>query len=163
MKIFAQSMKRLGHNQYEKVQVLTKGKCYNNATFDQCTKKVDFDQVNGENDKILQKMTNHPVHILDEDGSLAPTALIPFCEFGGNMSVMGIKIDQFNIPICNSFKPKIIRDQLCYTVDPNEYKDKIDLEGDLSLTLFIHYNEDRQLEDPNENDEHFIIVDTIGT
>ena len=59
------------------------------------------------------------------------------------MSVMGVKIDQFDVPVCNSFRPKIYKDQLCYTVDPNEYKDKIDLEGQLSLTLAIDYNEER--------------------
>ena len=64
--------------------------------------------------------------------------VIPFCEFGGNMSVMGVKIDQFDVPVCNSFRPKILRDQLCYTVDPNEYKHKIDLTGELSIILFIH-------------------------
>ena len=40
---------------------------------------------------------------------------LPFSEFGGNMSVMGVKIDKSNVPVCNSFRPKIIRDQLCYT------------------------------------------------
>ena len=78
------------------------------------------------------------------------------------MSVMVVKIDQFNVPVCNSFRPKMIRDQLCYTVDPNEYKHKIDLKGELSLSLFIHYNEDRQFEDLDATDENFIIVDTIG-
>ena len=79
------------------------------------------------------------------------------------MSVMGVKIDLIDVPVCNSFRPKIIRDQLCYTVDPNEYKHKIDLKGELSLSLFIHYNEDRHIEDSvNSSDQHFIIVDSIG-
>ena len=102
------------------------------------------------------------MHIIDEDGELSPTALIPFCEFGGNMSVMGVKIDQFDVPVCNSFRPKIIKDQLCYTVDPNEYKHKIDLEGDLSITLFIHFNEERQMEDIDDLEEPFVTIDTIG-
>ena len=107
-------------------------------------------------------MTNHPVHFVTEAKELSPTALIPFCEFGGNMSVMGVKIDQFDVPVCNSFRPKIIRDQLCYTVDPNEYKHKIDLKGELSLSLFIHYNEDRQMEDFENSEKNSIFVDTIG-
>ena len=79
------------------------------------------------------------------------------------MSAMGVKIDQFDFPVCTSFRPKIIRDQLCYTVDPNEYKHKIDIKGELSLSLFIHYNEDRQIEDTDSSlDDNFIIVDTIG-
>ena len=113
--------------------------------------------------KKLQKITMHPVHIFEENEDLNPTALIPFCEFNGNMSVMGVKIDQFDHPVCNSFRPKIVRDQLCYTVDPNEYKHKIDLKGELSLSLFIHYNEDRQIEDPEHSvDDQSILIDTIG-
>ena len=88
--------------------------------------------------------------------------MIPFCEFGGNMSVMGVKIDQFDFPFCNSFKPKMIRDQLCYMVNPNEYKHKIDLEGDISLTLYLHYNIDRQLEDIDVLEEPHIIINTIS-
>ena len=78
------------------------------------------------------------------------------------MSVMGVKIDQFAVPVCNSFRPKILKDQLCYTVDPNEYKNLIDLKGDLSLSLFLHYNEDRQLEDVDSSKKIFIIIGTIG-
>ena len=78
------------------------------------------------------------------------------------MSVMGLKIDQFDVPVCNSFRPKIIQDQLCYTVDLNEYKDKIDLEADLSLSIFLHYNEDRQMEDVDSFEEFITIVETIG-
>ena len=111
---------------------------------------------------MLQKVTNNPVHLIDQDGRLYPTALIPFCEFGGNMSAMGVKIDQIDVPVCNSFRPKIIRDQLCYTVDPNKFKHKIDLKGELSLSLFIHYNEDRQIENSEGIEKPSIIVNTIG-
>ena len=114
-------------------------------------------------------MTNHPVHIVDVDGNLSPTALIPFCEFGGNMSVMGTKIDQFNVPVCSSFRPKILQEQLCYTVDPNMYKRYVDEKNvELSLGLFINYNEDRELSLENDkislsDDENYIIiVETIG-
>ena len=81
------------------------------------------------------------------------------------MSIMGVKIDQLDVPVCNSFKANIIRDQLCYSVDPNEYKDKIDLKAELSLKLFIDYNKDREYSkiiDDNVKDQHFIIIDTIG-
>ena len=59
----------------------------------------------------LEEITNHPVHIINNELKLMNTALIPFCEFGGNMSVMGVNIDQFDVPVCNSFWPKIVRDQ----------------------------------------------------
>ena len=78
---------------------------------------------------------------------------------------MGERIGQFELPFCNSFRPKIIQDQLCYTVDPNEYKNKIDLGNDLSLSLFINYNEDREFaleEYDTSGQDDFIIIETIG-
>ena len=72
----------------------------------------------------LQKVTSHPVHIIDADGNLSPTSLIPFCSINDNYSEMGVKIDQIDVPVCNSFRPKIRKDQLCYTVDLNEIKTK---------------------------------------
>ena len=103
---------------------------------------------------------------MDQSGYFSPTALIPFCIFGGNISVMGVKIDQFDVPFCNSFRPKIIQDQLCYAVDPDNYKDKIILKGDLSITLFINYNEDKEMalgnNDTTVEDDNFIKIDTIG-
>ena len=114
-------------------------------------------------DVSLGSMENQQVpHINCKQESWKKTALIPFCEFGGDMSVMGVKINQFTVPVCNSFRPKIIMDQLCYQVDPNEYKNKIDLQGDLSLSLFIHYNEDRQMEDFEFSEEPHIMINTIG-
>ena len=108
------------------------------------------------------RLTNNPIHFQDDEGNLFPTALVPFCGFGGNMSVMGVKIDQFNVSVCNSFRPKIIKDQLCYTVDPNKYKDKIDTKGELSLSLFIHYNEDRKINFDDIPEANSIIINTIG-
>ena len=101
-------------------------------------------------------------HISTDKNSLIRTAMIPFCEFGGNMSVMGVKIDQLEVPVCKSFRPKIVMDQLCYSVDPNEYKNLIDLKQDLSLSLFIHFNEDRRMEDIDDLLEPLITIDTIG-
>ena len=109
-------------------------------------------------------MINNPVHIIAEDGVLLPTALIPFCKFGGNMSVMGVKIDQFDVPVCNSFRPKIILDQLCYTVDPNKFKTLVN-QQELDITLFINYNEDRQYNDASlssSTDDKKITVESIG-
>ena len=80
------------------------------------------------------------------------------------MSAMGVKIDQFDVPVCNSFRPKTLQDQLCSTVvDPNEYRHKINLEGDLSLSLFIIYNEDREMYLKNSADDYNVIrIETIG-
>ena len=37
----------------------------------------------------------HPVHFVTDDGKLSPSAFIPFCEFGGDDSIMGRKIGAF--------------------------------------------------------------------
>ena len=85
---------------------------------------------------------------------------------------MGVSIDKVPVPVCNSFRPKIIKDQLCYTVDPNEYKTK-NIEDRLSLTLFINHNEDRQVTFSNDLDisndgndgttmNNFIFIETLG-
>ena len=116
--------------------------------------------------KELQKVTNHPVHIIGQGKELNPTALIPFCEFSGNTSIMGVKIDQFDVPVCNSFRPKFSGDQLCYEVDPNNYKDRIDANKKLSLSLLLDYNEDRHMffnfSEKEIDDDFYISVETIG-
>ena len=92
-------------------------------------------------------ISNHPVHIVDENGKIvSPTALIPFCEFGGNMSIMGVKLEGFQDPVCSSFRPKVFRNQLCYEVDPNEYKKKLggNNRDTIGLTFLVNFNEDRQ-------------------
>ena len=60
---------------------------------------------------------------------------------------MGEKIDQFDVPVCNSFKDKIVNNQLCYEVDPNHYINTGNSENarKFDMILMIDYNEDRQL------------------
>ena len=70
---------------------------------------------------------NHPVHIVKSDGSVSPSAFIPFCDFGGNMTVVGRKIDQFPIPVCDKFKKTTLYDQVCYSIDLNEMPAQMDV------------------------------------
>ena len=98
------------------------------------------------------------------------------------MSAMGVMIDQFNHPVCNSFQAKIMNDQLCYEVDLNAYYDENNIKNQLKLGFhfLMDYNEDRQVAlDQNisetNNDglaksvsssdqiqDAFIYLDTIG-
>ena len=81
---------------------------------------------------------------------------------------MGGKIEQMDVPICNSFRPKIVKDQLCYTVDPNKYRDSVNIQREkLGLSLFINYNEDRQISSSPDNknyssNDYNIRIETIG-
>ena len=92
----------------------------------------------------------HPVHFVNKYGKKSPSAFIPFCEFGGNMSAMGMKIDQFSIPVCNSFQAKILNDQLCFEVDLNKFSNKDNIENELGIGFYflVDYNEDRNVSFP---------------
>ena len=117
------------------------------------------------NSKKIHKITNHPVHIIDEEGKLSPSAFIPFCGFGGNMSIMGVKIDQFAVPVCNHFKAKVLNDQLCYEVDPNEFKYIVsDKNFNQGLEFYVDINEDRYYRQyPKKESNNFkIYLDTLG-
>ena len=125
---------------------------------------------------------SHPVHILTTDNKMSPSAFIPFCDFGGNISAMGVKINHFNVPVCNAFEAKIMNDQLCYEVDMKKFSDENDIENELEIGLnfLMDYNEDRQVTfDRNninekelslgnnvvasdQNKHAFIYLDTIG-
>ena len=90
---------------------------------------------------------NHPVHIINKMNKLSPSAFIPFCDFGGNMSAVGVEIKEFEYPVCNCFQAKILNDQLCYEIDLNRYVDKNNVadELDLGFNFIMDYNEDRQV------------------
>ena len=90
---------------------------------------------------------NHPVHIITKDNQLSPSAFIPYCDFGGEMLTVGANIDQFDLPVCNSFKTKLFNDQLCYEVDLDKFADinNVENELDLGFSFIMDYNEDRQV------------------
>ena len=104
---------------------------------------------------------SHPVHILNDKGDLSPSAFIPFCEFGGNMSLLGVSNGNFTFPVCSAFKKRIVHGAPCYQVNINNFK-KSFTERELrrGLTFLLDYNEDRQLsENPGENAQHNNMVD----
>ena len=125
---------------------------------------------------------NHPVHIVTKYNTLSPSAFIPFCDFGGNMSAMGVQTDKFSDPVCNSFQAKILNDQLCYEVDLNRFveKDNIDRYLKVGFNFLMDYNEDRQVTfnkhqfkeknkglansmvDSNDDQHAHIFINTIG-
>ena len=81
------------------------------------------------------------------------------------MSSMGVKIENFSVPVCNSFQPKILNDQICYEVDLNTYanKDNIDKNLKLGLSFMMDYNEDRQVtfEENTDNEKDFSMTSSI--
>ena len=98
------------------------------------------------------------------------------------MLVMGIKIEQFDNPVCNCFKARVLNDQLCYEVDLENFKNpgKLYLQLKLGLVFFMDYNEDKQvrfensskgeatlsmgqaIDGSNENENAIIYLNTVG-
>ena len=112
----------------------------------------------------LQKVISHPVHIVDDEGQLSPTALIPFCSVSDNYSAMGINISQFDVPVCHSFRPTILRNQLCYSVDLDKFKAN-NLNERVNFTFFIASNQEREFFLSIKNEQEKIptfTVDAIG-
>ena len=105
----------------------------------------------------LHIISNHPVHILNDKNIFSPSSFIPFCQFGKDMKIMGVKDENFYVPICNSFKPYTLNDQLCYQVDMNKLKFRFSAETlKLGVTFLIDNNEDRQFSwDYNDDDEFY--------
>ena len=98
--------------------------------------------------RLLHELTKHPPHIVNERGEDSPSAFIPFCELGQDMTIMehGSRFP-FNFPICKSFKPKIFYDQLCYEVDVNKYLEQSENRRNdvkIGLSFLIDTNENRQ-------------------
>ena len=63
------------------------------------------------------------------------------------MSGVGVKLDQFDDPVCNTFLLTILNDQLCYEVDLNKFsnRDNIEKELESGLVFLMDYNVDREV------------------
>ena len=64
------------------------------------------------------------------------------------MAMIGVNMDdEFDFPVCISFRDKILNDQLCYEVDPNEFNKLKSSEDALKkgLSFLVDFNEDRQV------------------
>ena len=90
---------------------------------------------------------NHPVHIVDAHKNQSPSAFIPFCSFGSNLTDAGIHVPGFSIPVCRLFKPSLHNGQMCYKLDLSNIKDDVKISSGIKggLTFFMDYNEDRML------------------
>ena len=91
----------------------------------------------------IEKLINHPVHI--DKMETFTSSLIPFCSFGGEMDLFGEKISKFQVPVCNLFREKIVRGQVCYEADLSQYKDNFtnwEEALQIGLTLIVDTNDE---------------------
>ena len=118
-----------------------------------------------ENFEEILKLYYHPVHFGEEDSS--PTALVPFCQFGQNMLRTGRSSSHFDIPVCNIFTEKIVKNQLCYQVDINRFQHnqseqvrRHNLRD--GLLLIIDVNEEYQTEDLRHLEDDLTKDETVN-
>ena len=52
------------------------------------------------------------------------SSFVPFCFFGG--VPIGKKLVDFQFPVCNLFRKKIVEGQVCYEADVNQHKNDMD-------------------------------------
>ena len=67
-----------------------------------------------------------PVHFKpDNKGNLPPSALVPFCSYQGNNSLLRQQRIGFqNLTFCDKFQPTILEGQLCYSLDVTKLERK---------------------------------------
>ena len=71
---------------------------------------------------------------LSDQGRKYPSAFIPFCSLGGNMSAgLGRETEGFAHPTCASFTETILDGNLCYEIDPSQFEGRL---SDLNLLGF---------------------------
>ena len=97
------------------------------------------------------------------------------------MEILGGMTNNFEVPVCNCFHAKVLNNQLCYQVDPNNFSNDIKQELKSGLAFIMDYNEDRQINldktntvdrkvfgmvnsivASDEDQQAFIYLDTIG-
>ena len=85
--------------------------------------------------------------LLNNERYFSPSSFIPFCFFGGKF--IGAKSKEFDLSLCDIFKPRIYLDQLCYETNlqhlTNISSEKIGKQLEIGLTLVLDYNEERQI------------------
>ena len=101
----------------------------------------------------MLRLSNHPIHIVSKGENHSPSAFIPFCAFGGNMSLVGTKSHLFDVPVCNRFQARILNDRHCYEVDLNSFANEENIEKQLKsgFAFVMDYNEDRQINNNAKN------------
>ena len=97
----------------------------------------------------MSEVSNHPVHMIDQNGFLMPSSLIPFCSLGTQLELLGEYVTNMTLPVCNAFLPTVYEGQLCYKL---EISNILSLKRDLSqgkesgIMMLLDMNNEKSLE-----------------
>ena len=88
---------------------------------------------------MSRELSLHPVHLTpDKEGNLPPSALVPFCSYQGESSLLGRELPEMdNLTVCDKFQPTILDDQLCYTLKKETLKESSTKSGKYNGLLLL--------------------------
>ena len=106
----------------------------------------------------------HLPHLMTSSGSLTPGALIPFCSYQNNLTILGQERHDLPIRPCNKFKPTVLEGHLCYSLDMNtiqKKKSKVGVGAGLMIVLDQgNNNGNKKLPDTSQHfRDKFMILD----
>ena len=111
-------------------------------------------------------MSLHPVHLTpDKEGNLPPSALVPFCSYQGESSLLGRELPEMdNLTVCDKFQPTILEGQICYTLDTAILKRNVTKSGKSNGLLLLLdpnpyslNNKEVDAGGPEDSDQNFMV------
>ena len=82
-------------------------------------------------------MSLHPPHLIDSTRSLTPAALIPFCAYQTNMTLLGQTRKDLPFTVCDQFQPTVLEGQRCFLLDLSRLKKMETKSGKSCNGLFL--------------------------
>ena len=74
----------------------------------------------------------------NENGQLPPSALVPFCSYQGDRSLLGQKRPELdNLTVCDKFEPTILEGQLCFSINISKLEKRQMTEAGKSKGLLL--------------------------
>ena len=120
--------------------------------FDQCLSGVSCQRVIDLIKTIgVSEVSLHPPHLIDSSGSVTPAALIPFCAYQTNMTVVGQTRQDLPFTVCDRFKSTILEGQICYSLNLSMIEtEKSDVGQSHGLSFLVDPGNFEQYEDKQQ-------------
>ena len=76
--------------------------------------------------EVSRELSLHPIHLTrDKQGNLPPSALIPYCSYQGESTLLGKVIPEVDgFETCDRFEPTVLEGQLCFSIDVAKYREE---------------------------------------
>ena len=90
---------------------------------------------------VPQEISLNPPHLPNPNGQNLQAALIPFCSYQSNETMLGQTNPELNLTVCDNFQPILLQGQICYSLNMTELGGSLTRSGKTSgLLLFIDPN-----------------------